>query len=103
MNMMNSVIIEGKLSESRKFLDRMEFDIETSRMMKNSKCEAVEEKDIFTIETFGKISEVLERFETGRQIRVVGRLASRKWMDLEREEHRRTIVVAEHVEIKPVK
>lgn len=103
MNMLNNVIIEGRLFECRKFLDRMEFDIETSRTVKNSEGETVEEKDIFTIETFGKISEVLERFETGRQIRVVGRLASRKWMDLEREEHRRTVVVAEHIEIKLVK
>ena len=39
----------------------------------------------------------------GRGIRVVGRIAQKKWKDEEGKEYSRVFVVAEHIELKPIK
>lgn len=101
MNMINSVILEGRISEIRKFNDKTEIVIESDRNVKNSEgvVEIVSEK--FTGETFGNLSKFIdERVKTGKMIRIVGRLSERIWKDLEGENHSTTVIVIEHLEIK---
>ena len=101
MNMLNCVILEGRVFEIRKFNDKIEVIVESDRNVKNSEgvVEIVSEK--FTSEAFGNLKEdILAYVKTDKMIRIVGRLSERIWKDLEGENHSRTVIVIEHLELK---
>lgn len=101
MNMLNSVILEGRVSEIAKFIDGIEVVVESDRNVRNSEgvVEIVSEK--FTGKAFGNLMKFIdERVKIGKVIRIVGRLSERIWKDLEGENHSTTVIIIEHLEVK---
>lgn len=91
MNMLNSLIIEGKIEkvEGNGLLPILIVTIATTRYEVREKKEEVEH---FKIEVFGRLVEQEKQFQIGREIRVVGRL---------RQDDSKVWVLAEHIEFKP--
>ncbi|MBO7715737.1 MAG: single-stranded DNA-binding protein [Methanobrevibacter sp.] len=92
MNMINSIIIEGKIEkvEGNGLMPILIITIATSRFYKEG-SETKEEVGHYEIEVFGRLAE-LKNFEIGREIRVVGRL---------RQNDKKVWILAEHIEFKP--
>lgn len=109
MNNMNSLIIEGNVTEKPKLeilCNGTKFcpvNIAVFRSYKNSSGDFEEEVSYFDIITYGKMAEICSNdCEKGRGIRVVGRLRQEKWTDDNGKKHSRVAIVAEHVEFKPL-
>lgn len=107
MNQMNSVIIEGNVESIKDFLTPTskgcEIKIVTSRQLRNSEGMFETVKEVFTIVAFGETSKFcVSHCKEGRGIRVVGRLVQEKWTDSTGYKQSRMVVVAEHVEFKPM-
>ena len=107
MNALNSIIIEGnltqepKLSKTPQGMDVCDCPIAVNRFFKNSNGEMVNEVSYFDIQGFGKQVEVLGKAKKGQGIRVVGRLKQERWQDQDGKFHSKVRVIAEHAEIKP--
>ncbi|WP_288983135.1 single-stranded DNA-binding protein [uncultured Treponema sp.] len=109
MNCMNNLIIEGNITEKPKLetlcngTKLCSVNIAVSRTCKNSAGDFEEEVSYFDIITYGNMAEVCSaNCEKGRGIRVVGRLRQEKWTDGNGKEHSKIVVVAEHIEFKPL-
>jgi single-strand DNA-binding protein len=69
------------------------------------KTEAGVEKEtsIFEVEVFGKLVESCHNLgREGRGVRVVGRLMQKKWTDTKGKEQSKIVIVAEHIEFRPL-
>jgi len=104
MNNLNSVLLEGQLSDDpilvydTKGSQETSFKL-TSRRYYKRDDETVEEQSRFTILTYGRLAEVCNEYLVkGRGVRVVGRL---KCLDND-STNSETFIIAEHVEFKPV-
>ena len=109
MNMINSLVIEGNVAkEITTSADEFgmqvgELTISSSRFYKDSKGEMTEEKSFFDVVCYGMVADYYEKeAKLGRGIRVVGRLKQTTWTDSEGKKHSRVVVIAEHVEFKPM-
>lgn len=109
MNMLNSIILEGKITKAGEkecqFTDipQLSCTIAVERFYKGKSGEDITEVSEFDIIAYHKMAEYLERHkEIGRSIRVIGRLKQLKWLDGEKE-CSRVAVIAEHIEFKPFK
>jgi single-stranded DNA-binding protein len=110
MNSLNSVLIEGILTEDPAPIGKTQcvLHVRTKRSEKRDEISYVQEDD-FTILTNGKIAETCAEFlKEGRNIRIVGRLitaenVSRLYGCGGSREGAFTFIMAEHVEIKPTK
>lgn len=103
MNMLNSLILEGVITEkgAEKIPNGLSFDIVSKRFWKEGDKEK-EENSFFTVEVYGKLADFSEKRLVKEQgIRLVGRLASKSWKDEEGKEYSRVYIVAEHIEFKP--
>ncbi len=105
MNMLNSLILEGKIAKDFKFIPNgLRFEIASSRFEKGADGELEEKISSFDVEIYGQMANAFEtKLVTGRGIRVVGRLSQKKWKDEEGKEYSRVFVTAEHIELKPIK
>jgi single-strand DNA-binding protein len=107
MNNLNSVLLEGNLTRDPevKYTNSgtavCAFSIATNRSFKKGE-EWEKEVSFFDCETWGKLAENCGRLEKGRGVRVVGRLKQNRWTTTEGKAQSKIIVVAEHVEFKPV-
>jgi single-stranded DNA-binding protein len=102
MNNLNSVLLEGNLTEDAQSLDgsgsKTTFTIASSRY---SKTNGIIEKEInfFEVECRGKIAKSCLKFGCkGREARVVGYLKQIRQAGVKSS---KVIIVAEHIEFKP--
>lgn len=109
MNMLNSIILEGKITKAgtleTQFTDvpQLTCTIAVERGYKGAKGSNITEVSEFDIITYGVMAKYLDdKKDIGRIIRVVGRLKQTKWLDGEKE-CSRVVIVAEHIEFKPFK
>lgn len=107
MNMLNSLIIEGKVLNKTSTTTMQGglvtvITIETRRSFKDSYDGTVkEELSKFNVDTFGKLAEMCnEKANEGRTIRVVGRLTSHDTI-VNGFTFPHVSVLAEHIEFKP--
>lgn len=96
MNHLNSIILEGNVSEKPVF-DKVkgtfDFPIAVKRFYKNEDGSEEVETSHFNIRSYGKMAEVCkDKCTVDRGVRVVGRL---------KEENSKVFIIAEHIEFKP--
>ena len=106
MNNLNSLILEGKIAKDfvQYVPNGLRVEIATSRMEKGADGELKEIISSFDVEIYGQMATTFEsKLIEGRGIRVVGRLSQKKWKDEEGKEYSRVFVIAEHIELKPIK
>ena len=109
MNCMNNLIIEGNVTEKPKLetsiggIEVCSVNIGVSRSYRNSAGDLENEVSYFDIITYGKMAVICATdCEKGRGIRVVGRLRQEKWTDDNGGKHSKVVIVAEHIEFKPL-
>ena len=107
MDQLNSIIIEGNLTRDPKLSTTptrksvCNFEIGNNRIFKNAVSETVKEVSFFSITCWGKLAESCNSYlETGRSVRVVGRIKQERWQ-LDNRPHSQVVVIAEHVEFGP--
>ena len=82
----------------------LRMEIATSRFEKGADGELKENISSFDVEIYGQMATAFEsKLISGRGIRVVGRLSQKIWKDEEGKEYSRVFVIAEHIELKPIK
>lgn len=108
MNNLNSVLLEGnlvrdpELSYTGKGTPVCSFSLASNRFYKQED-ELQKEVSFFDVTVWSRQAEVCKEYLTkGRGVRVVGRLKQDRWQDAEGKNKSRVLVVAEHVEFKPV-
>lgn len=98
MNFLNSIILEGIVSEETTFDEVnkvIDFPIFVERFHKNEDGSEEIETYHFNIRAYGKIAVICkDNCSLNRGIRIVGRL---------KEEDSKVVVIAEHIEFKPKK
>jgi single-strand DNA-binding protein len=72
-------------------------------MYKTADGKLEEEKSFFDVEAYGNIGVFASTVKTGQGIRLVGRLKQKRWKDSDGKELSKVVVLAEHIELKPVK
>lgn len=103
MNMLNSLILEGEVTEKevKKIPNGLSLELVSKRHRKEGE-EVKEEDSFFTVEVYGKLADFSEKkLVKGQGIRIVGRLASKTWKDEEGKEYSRVYIIAEHIEFRP--
>jgi single-strand DNA-binding protein len=106
MNHLNSIILEGNVKDVRLATagatDTCTFTIAVGRIFKDADGKQVEEESLFDVQSFGVLAEQCRKHCTvGRGVRIVGRLKQERWTS-EGKVYSRVVVIAEHVEYKPV-
>lgn len=93
MNQLNSLIIEGTISQIDKSMeDTCLFVLENKRRIERNPGELIEDTIKVDVECYGKMAQAIKKVGTG--VRVVGRLAHYPTPG------NKLYVVAEHIEIK---
>jgi single-strand DNA-binding protein len=108
LSSLNSIIVEGNLTADPVMKQTpngyavTNFSLASNRFYK--KDEGTEkEVSYFDVETWSKLAQTCgEVLKKGRGVRVVGRLSQHRWTDSEGKPRSKIIIVAEHVEFKPV-
>jgi single-strand DNA-binding protein len=108
MNHLNSILIEGNLVQDPVFRKTEKgtpvctFSLASNRFFKQDSG-LEKEVGFFDVETWAKLAEYCHnQGHKGRTVRVVGRLKQARWTDTDGKKHSRIIIVAEHVEIRPM-
>jgi single-strand DNA-binding protein len=109
MNTLNSILIEGNVVNDAIVRETptgslvCNFSIASNRYYKQDD-EFEQETSYFEIETWSKLAESCGKCcLKGRGVRISGRIKQNKWTDSEGKNQSKIIVIAEHVEFKPVK
>lgn len=110
MNNLNSTILEGnavrkpELKTTPKGTNICVLPIAVNRYYKNTSGGYDSEVSYFDIESFGKLADFCaEKAEKGQGVRIAGRLKQNRWKTAEGEGRSRITVIAEHIELKPLK
>lgn len=107
MNELNSLIVEGTVKTDLNYTsDSAWLELEVTRQYKKADGTMKEESSVFPVEFYGNnLVEVLNKVHvgSGRGIRVVGRLKQKKWTDETGKTESKIVIIAEHVEFKPIK
>ena len=109
MNSLNSILLEGNLvrdPESKTLSTGTQvcnFTLASDRFYKQN--ESLEkEVSYFDVEAWSRLGlTCAQNLKKGRGVRVVGRLKQDRWNDPEGKSRSRVMIVAEHVEFKPIK
>lgn len=108
MNTLNSVLLEGNLNqapvETRTDEDNIvcTFSIGTHRTYKKDDVR-IKEESCFTVVVFSTIAEsCMKHLHKGRGVRIVGRLKENRCDEDDQNNRSGVIIIAEHVEFKPV-
>lgn len=92
MNMLNNVILEGKIKGYSKNEEIIDFVVASSRYSMNKNNERIEVITEVTCRVLGEMVKTCERFiKIGQGVRVVGRLAGSEGS---------IVLVCEHIEYK---
>ncbi len=104
MNTLNSIILEGTVSTLvEPVKDTFTFSIISERNYKNAAGEIQTETSSFEIVTYGQLAEIANKqCQLGRGVRIVGRLKQTQWADSDGKKWSKVIVIAEHIEFKPM-
>lgn len=110
VNNMNSVIIEGNLTrdvavrEPKEGFRIARFPIAVDRLYRGADGRIKEEVSFFDVDAHGqRVDYCKEHGTKGAFVRVVGRLRQDRWEDKNGGYHSKVLIIAEHVEFKPVK
>lgn len=105
MNCLNQIILEGNVVRNPVMDgDSASVPIAVTRTFKSSDGTIQDEESFFDIVGFGSLAGFMETYATkGRGIRVVGRLKQVKYTDDDGKKHSKIIVLAEHIDYKPLK
>ena len=104
MNMLNSLILEGVVSDephSDETSDVLNFTIEYTRYYKNKAGKKVTETSLFRVVAFNSMCK--RPLKNGSEVRIVGRLKQNKWTDKDGMPHSEVLIMAEYIEIKKSK
>ncbi|MGL4987358.1 MAG: single-stranded DNA-binding protein [Treponemataceae bacterium] len=108
MQNLNSLVIEGNVVRNPNFLETAKgthvcnFSIASNRNYKQGN-EVEKEVSFFNVETWGKLADAsAQNCSKGRGVRIVGRLKQNRWTGSDGKMHSRILIVAEHVEYKPL-
>jgi single-strand DNA-binding protein len=108
VNNLNSILIEGNLVRDPIFKSTPKgtpvctFSLASNRFYRQD-SETEKEVSFFEVETWSKLAENCSNLgHKGRGVRVVGRLKQQRWNDTEGKPQSKVMIVAEHVEFKPV-
>ena len=109
VNSLNSILLEGNLvrdPESKSLATGSQvcdFTVASDRFYKqNDNTE--KEVSYFDVEAWARLGIACsQNLKKGRGVRVVGRLKQDRWTDVEGKAKSRVMIVAEHVEFKPIK
>ena len=110
MNQLNSIILEGNLSQDPvmseiaegKSSRETEFQIAVKRYYKGQSDARVEEVSFFDVFTYGVLAEsIVTKFNLKKDdgVRIVGRLKQVRYKDAHGMDCSKIIVIAEHVEV----
>ena len=105
MNGINSLILEGELSEISTQKNG-KISVATLKLCVTRTIETLKkiESYCFDVECYGYLAETLEvQFEKGRGVRIVGRLSQSSSLGSDGKTYLRTFIIAEHIEFKPRK
>lgn len=103
MNQLNSLIIEGNLENGKREEKAFKFSVACNRFYKDKNGDGQNETSFFDVECWGKLADLCEKqFQKDRGVRIVGRLKQNRWKDECGKLHSKVIVIAEHVEFKPI-
>jgi single-strand DNA-binding protein len=109
MDMLNLVLIEGNLTcdpETKHLANGTQvcnFSIASDRSYRQNES-TEKEVSYFDVEAWAiLLLACAENLKKGRGVRVVGRLKQDRWNDTEGKPRSRIVIVAEHVEFKPLK
>lgn len=99
MNNLNSVLLEGNLTDAPEFKqvssgkNLILFTVASNRFDK--------EVDFFEVQAWGNLAQDLsQKLKKGSGVRAIGRLKQNRWIDAEGNKRQKVVIVAEHVEIK---
>ena len=104
MNMLNSLILEGVVSDEPHLdetSDVLNFTIEYTRYYKNKAGKKVTETSQFRVVAFNSMCK--RPLKNGSDVRIVGRLKQNKWTDKDGVPHSEVLIMAEYIEIKKSK
>lgn len=104
MNMLNSLILEGVVSDEPHLdetSDVLNFTIEYTRYYKNKAGKKVTETSLFRVVAFNSMCK--RPLKNGSDVRIVGRLKQNKWTDKDGVPHSEVLIMAEYIEIKKSK
>jgi single-strand DNA-binding protein len=109
VNSLNSILLEGNLTRDpeTKTLSTgsqvCNFSIASDRFYRQNES-TEKEVSYFDVEAWARLGiACAQNLKKGRGVRVVGRLKQDRWLDPEGKQKSRVMIVAEHVEFKPVK
>jgi single-strand DNA-binding protein len=109
VNSLNSILLEGNLTrdpESKTLSTGTQvcnFNVASDRFYRQSEG-TEKEVSYFDVEAWSKLGLACsQNLKKGRGVRVVGRLKQDRWTDSEGKARSRVMIVAEHVEFKPMK
>jgi single-strand DNA-binding protein len=109
VNSLNSILLEGNLvrdPESKTLSTGSQvcnFTVASDRFYRQNDA-AEKEVSYFDVEAWSKLGLACsQNLKKGRGVRVVGRLKQDRWTDGEGKQKSRVMIVAEHVEFKPIK
>ena len=110
MNQLNSVIVEGNVAKQPVSKEPVpgfkvaDFTIGVNRYSKDKNGNWKEEVSFIPVHVQNKMADyAVEKAVKGRGVRVVGRLKQERWKTAEDKWDSRMMVVAEHIEYKPIK
>jgi single-strand DNA-binding protein len=108
MNSLNSIILEGNLTqdavcrETSKGTALCNLSVAVNRWYKAMNDEVQKEVSFFDVQAWGKLAQTCEQLgHKGRGVRVVGRIKQDRWIDTNGKNVSKVIIVAEHIEFKP--
>jgi single-strand DNA-binding protein len=109
VNSLNSILLEGNLTrdpESKTLSTGTQvctFSVASDRFYRQNES-TEKEVSYFDVEAWAKLGLACsQNLKKGRGVRVVGRLKQDRWTDTEGKARSRVMIVAEHVEFKPMK
>jgi len=108
MNHLNSIILEGKVTTIIRppfngLRRTIRFTVESQRTYEHENA-TYEEFNTFDIEACDNLADSCSaNVEEGRIVRVIGRLRGESYLNILDEPESRVVIIAEHVEYKPVK
>jgi single-strand DNA-binding protein len=109
VNSLNSILLEGNLTrdpESKTLTTGSQvcnFTVASDRFYRQNE-NTEKEVSFFDVEAWARLGLACsENLKKGRGVRVVGRLKQDRWTDTEGKQKSRVMIVAEHVEFKPIR
>jgi single-strand DNA-binding protein len=104
MNTLNQIIIEGTVStKPEPTKDVYTFGIACDRYYKGVDGEEEKETSYFDVVTYRALAYIANKqCQVGRGVRIVGRLKQTQWTDSDGKKWSKVVVIAEHIEFKPM-